>query len=208
MSGWGQRLAICIILLPLSDTVHLAHETIQPHLRHLQHATPLSWASFMSVWLPFFPSPFLPSLLHHIPDCTTRWQLTLLVLPHPSICWQALWPSREEQQGGTAVTLGKVRCFSGPQFLPCKRQVLFTASIKHFKVFWWMRPRNTQASQLIRSQPPWRAFSASRPHQGSPLSPERILLFAKQLSYYLTAAVSLSESSPERRYWSNADCFV
>lgn len=32
-----------------SGAAHLAHETIQPHLRHVQHATPLSWASFMSV---------------------------------------------------------------------------------------------------------------------------------------------------------------
>lgn len=105
-----------------------------------------------------------PSLHHHNPDCTTYWQTALLVPPHPSFCWQALWLRGEEQQGGTTETLSKARCFSVPQFPPCKMQVIFTSSEKHFKVFWWKRPCNTQASWLISSHPPWRAFPASRPH--------------------------------------------
>lgn len=61
-----------------SAAAHLSHEANQPYLWH-ETCHHCSWASFMTVCLPFFPSHFLRCLLAHIPGCTTSWQPILIV---------------------------------------------------------------------------------------------------------------------------------
>lgn len=158
-----------------SAAAHLGHEANQPYL-WCATCHPCSWATVMTVCLPFFASRFLACLLAHIPSCTTPWQPALLAPPLPLHLLAGTVTKWRE----AAVTLSQVRCFSEPQFPPCKMQAIFTTPVKHLKVFWWKMPHNTQASQLISPQPHGRA--ASRHHQGSPLSLKWVLLFGKQLS--------------------------
>lgn len=70
-TGWGQRLALCTTLLPPpSPSSATATWLVRPP-RHISTCHPLLLASpFVTVPLPLFPFPFLPSALHHTPDHT------------------------------------------------------------------------------------------------------------------------------------------
>lgn len=148
MSGWGQRLAICMILLPLSFLPQVLPTWLMKpssHISDMCNMPPPSpgilhecLTSLLSLSLPSLSSPPYSWLHNSLAAHTTN--------SPPSLHMLAGTVAEQRRAAGTAVTLSKVRCFSEPQFLPCKRQVLFTTSIKHFKVLWWMRPRNTQAS--------------------------------------------------------------
>lgn len=99
------------MLFLLPHPAHLAYKASSaPSPTHAVYL-PISWMSLVTADLPSFPFPLLASLICHIPGGIPYSQPTLPG-PHLSIQQQALLPSREEQQSGTAVTLGRARCIS------------------------------------------------------------------------------------------------
>lgn len=195
-TGWGQRLALCMTLLPLSLLPQLLPTRLVRPPRHTSTCHPLLLASpFVAVALPFFYLS-LPSLCSP-PHPRSHSHPAGNATPLP--CW---W-SEQQQQGGTAVTFRGGRCFSVPQFPPVKHE---PCSLPRYST--WKSPggRCHRAPQH-HPQPPWRALPSSGPHQGSPLPPrEDFALW--QAAVLLSQLTWLLESSPERRYWSNTGCFV
>lgn len=181
MNGWEQRGPLHYTtrtVPPASAMAHLAHEASPaPSPTHAVYL-PISWMSLVTAGVPSFPFPLLASLLCRIPSGIPCCQPTRRA-PHPSIHQQALWPSREEQQSRTAVTLSRARYIFWPWFSLCKMQLIFT-SVNHFKVFWCKRTCNTHRLCWTSFQPSWRASPASRPHWGSSSPPRQVAILSWQ----------------------------
>lgn len=198
-------------------------------LKHLQPPVKLVLLNEDKDWLSAWHCSYSLSYLSYCPldlwghpgisQCATLffWLHPLWLFPFPSLPFPSFpllsatplitqQPTRQSHPSALlvewAVALREVRCFSVPQFPPCKTRAILTASVKHIKVS-GERTLSTPASPPT----PLESFGLSR-------SPSRLSSLPRNGFALWQAAVLLSQltwllkSSPERRYWSNTGCFV
>lgn len=155
MSEWGLRLSLCAMLFSLFLLPQLLPTClVKPH-SDTSSTCLLPLLCILHAYLP--PLLFLSLPSHSSPPCPTSHNTPTLVMPPAPPSAGRLCGQAENKQTRAAwwncSDLDQSKCFSGLQFPPCKMQMIFNASAKYFKVFWWKRSCNTQASDIIRPSP-------------------------------------------------------